>query len=212
MGTLPPSIATHIPLYGSRLLYDQGNPWKKNWLSKERFGRESGYVENVHEYHSSSCGSSRQRLWIEFKICKESSLENCGTASPETEKLVSGQTETAGKAWLISKIWCGCRQAYCTVELINIPLPKSTSSPNLYSVWERWETILLNPGRAKFIGIRTTIISKLWHKLMDNLWNSSGRFSPGRTTMGILNQIQQMMGEIVWTIELHRQDHLHVNV
>ena len=51
------------------------------------------------------------------------------------------------------------RQAYCTVELINIPLPESMSSPILFSVWERWETILLNLGRAKFNGIRTTIIS-----------------------------------------------------
>ena len=46
------------------------------------------------------------------------------------------------------------------VQLINIPLPKPASSPALYSFWERWETILLNPGRAKFNGIRTTIISK----------------------------------------------------
>ena len=51
------------------------------------------------------------------------------------------------------------------------------SSPILYSVWERWETILLNPGRAKSNGIRTTIISAKWIELMDNLWNSSGRFS-----------------------------------
>ena len=39
------------------------------------------------------------------------------------------------------------------------------------------ETILLNPGRSKFNGIRTTIISADWIELMDKLWNSSGRFS-----------------------------------
>ena len=63
------------------------------------------------------------------------------------------------------------------VCLLNIPLPKSMSSPTLCSVWEKWETILLNPARSKFSGIRTTIISANWIELMDNLWNSSGRFS-----------------------------------
>ena len=31
---------------------------------------------------------------------------------------------------------------------------------------------------------------------MDNLWNSSGRFSLGFTPVAILNQMQQMMGEL----------------
>ena len=62
MMTLLPSIATHIPLYGSRLLNDQGNLWKRTWRSHERFGREFGYLENVHDYHSSGSGSSQKRL------------------------------------------------------------------------------------------------------------------------------------------------------
>ena len=40
----------------------------------------------------------------------------------------------------------------------------------------KWETIMLNPGRSKFNGIRTTIISADWIELMDKPWNSSGRF------------------------------------
>ena len=53
------------------------------------------------------------------------------------------------------------------------------SSPTLCSVlcMGKCETILLNPGRSKFSGIRTTIISADWIELMDKLWNSSGRFS-----------------------------------
>ena len=78
MQTLPPNIATQIPLYGSRLLHGQGNVWKKTRRSYERFGSEFGYLKNVHEQHSSS-GSSRKRQRSEFKLLKESSLENCGT-------------------------------------------------------------------------------------------------------------------------------------
>ena len=44
-------------------------------------------------------------------------------------------------------------------ELINIPLPRSMSSPTLCSVWEKWETILFIPGRSKSNGNRITIIS-----------------------------------------------------
>ena len=77
----------------------------------------------------------------------------------ETEKLISGQTETTGISLINFQDLSRYRQAYNTVELINIPLPRSLSSPTLCSVWEKWETILLNPGRSKSNGIRTTIIS-----------------------------------------------------
>ena len=112
-----------------------------------------------------------------LRFVKNYLWKTTGQLVRETEKLISGQTETTGKSWSIFKIWGGYRQAYCAVELVNNSLPKSMHSPILYSVWERWETILLNPGRSKFNGIRTTIASANWIELMDNLWNSSGRFS-----------------------------------
>ena len=69
------------------------------------------------------------------------------------------------------------------------------SSQTLCSVWEKWETILLNPGRSKFNGIRTTIISVNFIEFLDNLWNSSGFFT-GFTTLEILDEIQKMMAEL----------------
>ena len=87
----------------------------------------------------------------------------------------------------------GYRQACCTVELINIPPPKSTSSQSLCSVLEKLETILLNLRRSKFNGIWKTITSRIWIVLMENPKIYE------RTT--------------VWTREFHGQDHLHhVNV
>ena len=73
----------------------------------------------------------------------------------ETEKLSSDQTETAGirlNNFQDSK--GGYRQAYCTVELINTPLPRSTSFPTRCCVWEEWETIPINLGRTRLSGIQ----------------------------------------------------------
>ena len=53
----------------------------------------------------------------------------------------------------------GIDKLFFTVELINIPLPRSISSLALCSAWEKWESMLLNPGRSKLNGIQTTIIS-----------------------------------------------------
>ena len=100
----------------------------------------------------------------------------------------------------ISKFWGGYRQAYCRVEPINLPLPKSMSSPTLCSAWDKWETILLNPGRSNSNDVRTTIISANWIELMDSYGIRVEVFQAddGRIT--------------VWTRELHRKDHIHVNV
>ena len=67
---------------------------------------------------------------------------------------------------------------------------RSMSSQILCSAWDKWESILLNPGRSKFNGIRTTIISANWIELwtiygiwvedfcQDSLqWESSMRFN-----------------------------------
>ena len=112
-----------------------------------------------------------------LRYVKNHLWQTAGQLFRETDKLVSGQTESAGMSVIDFKIWGWCRPAYCTVELINVSLRKPTPSPTLCSVWERWETVLLNLGRAKFNGIRTTIVSRIWIELMDNLWNSIGRFS-----------------------------------
>ena len=96
---------------------------------------------------------------MNLRFVKNYLWKTTGQLFRETEKLISGQTETTGKSLINFQDSRWYRQAYCTVELINIPLPRSTSSPILCSAWEKWETILLNPGRSKCKDIRTTIIS-----------------------------------------------------
>ena len=174
---------------------------KTTWRSYERFDVNLAILGTIHDCHSSGSGSSRKDYDLNL-FCKELSLENNGTAFQGDRKAGQCQTENAGRSWLISKIWGGCRQAYCTVELVNTPLPKSASSSILYSVWERWETILLNPGRAKFTGIRTTIISRIWIELMDNLLNSSGRFSQDSLQWDLQSDSTDDERITVWTREL----------
>ena len=117
-------------------------------------------------------GSNRRWPRRESRKCKEFTLEICRKTF---QRLV--RHKPLASAWSVSKIWGGCRQAYCTVELIKMPLPKSTSFPIRCCVWEEWETILLNPGRDKLNGIRTIVISKIWIESTGSRWNASGRFS-----------------------------------
>ena len=173
----PPSIATHIPLYGSRLLHDHGNLWKKTWRSFERFGCELGYLVNVNVYHSSSSGSSRKRLWSEFEMCKESSLENSGTASQGNRKAYqwSDRNRWRQRDWFprfevdVAKL-----SAIAQVEFINIPLPKSMFPPTSGALLRKIGDDLVESWKSK---IQWCSDNKYFSELMDNLWNSSGRFS-----------------------------------
>ena len=65
----------------------------------------------------------------------------------------------------------GCRQACCVKRLLRSPTPKPTSPPTLCSVWEKWEMILLPPGRAKLNG------SRIWIESTECPRSSSGKYS-----------------------------------
>ena len=72
---------------------------------------------------------------------------NAGQLFMETEQLVSGQTGTANINVIdFQDLRWMSTSSLCTVKLTNIPLPKRTSSPTLYSVLETWETILSSLG------------------------------------------------------------------
>ena len=96
MGPTPPNIAGHIALYGSRLLDGQENLWKTTWRSCGRFECELGYLGNVYEYHSSSSSSSRKEHELNLRFVKNYLKKTTGRLFRETEKLISGQTETTG--------------------------------------------------------------------------------------------------------------------
>ena len=138
----------------------------------------TGYLGMFMNTTLRAAGSSRKRLRHEFEICKELSLEKIGTAFPGNRKddQWSGRNHWH-KLDQFPRLKVGVDKLIAQWSLSIFRCPKCMSSPTLCSVWEKWETILLNPGRSKFNGIRTTILSANWIELMDDLWNSSGRFS-----------------------------------
>ena len=77
-----------------------------------------------------------------------------------------------------------------------MPLPRSMSSLTLCSAWKKWETILLNPGRSKFNGTQKndyfSELNRIDGQLVEFVW----KIFTGFDTVGILNKIQQMLGEL----------------
>ena len=148
-----------------------------------------------------------------LRYLKNHLWHTAGELFRETETLVSGQTESAGISVIDFKIWGWCRPACCTVELVNVSLRKPTPSPILCSVLERWETILLNLGRAKFNGVRDNNCFKDLNRIDGQLVEFEWKIFPGLTTTGFLNLLQQMMGELQCEPEnFTGRNHLHVNV
>ena len=97
---------------------------------------------------------------VNLTYVKNHLWNTAGQLFRKTEQLVRGQTETSGKSMInFQRFDVGIDKLLAQSSLSVLLTPKPMSSPTLYSVWERWETILLNPGRGKFNGIRTTIIS-----------------------------------------------------
>ena len=150
----------------------------------------------------------------------------------ETKKLISGRTETTG----ISLINFQDLRWVSTSLLHSRAHKYSTAKVHVFSDsvlcalhGKKCETILLNPGRSKFNGIRTTIISANWIELMDKLWNSSGRFSQdslqwqssmrftwwwenysvNQRTWHAASSFMTMFNDIVW--DAKRNDELCVN-
>ena len=97
---------------------------------------------------------------VNLRHVKNSFWRSTGQLFGEIEKLISGQTETAGIRLIDSEDFkvginkliaqsslsmCHC-QGLCLLRL-------------LCSAWEKWETILLNPRRNKFNGTQKPITS-----------------------------------------------------
>ena len=114
----------------------------------------------------------------------------------DTKKLISGQTGTSGISLIASlRFKMDIDKLIAQSSLSSIfQLPKSTSSPTLCSAWEKWKTILLNPGRGKFNGIRTTVYFKELNLIDGPPVEFEWKIFQGFGTVGMLNQIQQTMG------------------
>ena len=114
---------------------------------------------------------------INLRVVKNYLLENNGTAFQRNRK---------ADQWSDRGHWHKPNQFPRFEVGIDKLIPQSSLSVfhcqslcllRLCALWEKWETILLNPGRSKSNGIQKTIISANLIELMDNLRNSSARSS-----------------------------------
>ena len=77
-----------------------------------------------------------------------------------------------------------------------MPLPRSMSSLTLCSAGEEWDPILLSPGRNKFSGIQKNNYFSELNRIDGQPMEFEWKIHPGFFTATILNEIQQMMGEL----------------
>ena len=75
MVTQSTRVSSHNSPFGSSLLDRQENRRTRTWWLYGWSGREYGYLGHISECHSSSSSASWTRLWGEFTIREESSLE-----------------------------------------------------------------------------------------------------------------------------------------
>ena len=95
----------------------------------------------------------------------------------------------------MSKIWGGYRQAYCTVQLANMPLPRSVSSLTLCSAWENGRESCWILEEASSSVFRKDYFSEL-NRIDGQPVEFEWKIFPGFTAVGILNEIQQTMGKL----------------
>ena len=137
-----------------------------------------------------------------ISIREESSLEQCGQFFNETGKLISEQTEITGVNTVNFK------ELTCAAKLIRSPTPKHSSSPTMCSAWEKWEMILLRPGRAKITWYTESNHFKIWMESTACRRSSNGKYSQESQRWAPREDSKSDERPTVWTWALQRQDHL----
>ena len=133
---------------------------------------------------------------VNLRSVKNQSSKSVDQLFRTTEKLIQEQTESTGLSTINwdQPMWKG--SSLLCDRAVRILKPKPTSSLHPRYVWETSVQNLFKPGKTKLNGICKHAISKNWIEMTVNRWNSSGKISPGFTTLWILTEIQKMMAEL----------------
>ena len=103
MGPLSPHIAGHIALHGSRLIHGQEDQWKTTRRSYGRFDcafGSLGMFMNTTLRAAVHLGNDHD---TNLRFVQKCLWKTTGQLFKETEKLISGQTETTGISLIDSK-------------------------------------------------------------------------------------------------------------
>ena len=155
MGTLPPSIDTHVPFFGSGLLHDQGrkpgDPMKDLDVNLAIWGFYMNTTLKAAVHLGKDCGAN-------LRYVKNHLWNTAGQLFRETAELVSGQTETAGRSVIdfqdLSWMWTSLLHSRAYQYVI---AKVYVFSDSVFCLGKMEN--LLNPGKSKFNGNQKTITS-----------------------------------------------------
>ena len=198
METLSPNIATHFPSYGSRLLHGQGNLWKTTWRSYEIFGREFCYLVNVHEYHSSSSGSSPKRQRREFWNFWRIIFGTAGQLFREEENAGRGSDRNhwhEHEQFPRFEVGIDKLIVQSILSTFHCQSQRFLRLCALFGKNGRQSCCVLEEANSQWYSDNNCFseLNRIDGQLMDIEW----KIFPGFTTVGILNQKQQMMRELL---------------
>ena len=174
-----------------------GQPFaQKTWRPNERFECEFGYLGNAHEYHSSSSGSSRKRLWHEYK---ELSLENNGTDFQRNRKTDQwSERNHWHKPDQFPRFEVGIDKLIAESSL-SIFHCQSLCLLRLCAVFgKNWRQSRGSQKKQIQLYSDDNCVSEL-NRIDGQPMEFEWKIFPGFTTVGILSEIQQMMGK--WQCE-----------
>ena len=154
--------------------------------------REQRCIGEKHACHTSSRSSSWSRLYGETTIYQESVPKVSETVLPSDWEVDHG-SDRKSVVWprLILKNLRGDRRLYFVTKRLRLRMPKPMSSSTRCSVWEVSVTNKSKPGRTK-----SNCIWKISFLQDGEPMEFEWKIFPGFTTLGILEEIQQIMIEL----------------
>ena len=152
---------------------------------------------HISECHSSSSSSSWTRVWGEFTIREEKSLEQCGTVIPRNWK-----TDQWSKwnHWYKDYWFPRCHMdidkliVRTSLSVHQRPNPRILRLCALRGKNGTWSHCDLE--EQKLNGIRKTITSRIWIESMECRRSSSGKNSQEYTALGLLEKIPKIMTDL----------------
>ena len=191
MGPLSPHVAEHIPLNGSRLLQGQENLWKTTWRLVEDLNVNLAIWELFMNTTLRAAVHLGKDYDMNLRLVKSYLWKTTGQLFSETEKLISGVS---------------------TSSLHSRACQYSTTKAYVFS-----DSVLFwGKMRESFWMLEEASGQQLFQRIESNWWTTCGIRVEDFSKIHYCGNPQQDSTDderiTVWIRELHRQDHLHVNV
>ena len=203
MVTQSARVSSHNSSIGNSVLDREGDLRTRTRWSHQWFDCECGDLGHISECHSSSRSSSWTRLWGEFTMGEEQSLEQYRTVVPRNWK-----TDQWSKwnHWFQDYWFQRChvdvdklivRNCLSAHQRQNLPLHRHCALRG-----KKWEKILLRTGRGKFNGIRENNHFKEMNRIGGMLTESEWKIFTGISALVLREDFfQKLLTDLQWELE-----------